>query len=538
MNSSEAQLKNLEKGKATQFKSGADAATAGSKGGKAYQAKRRRQRSMNDMFRMMAKMPVQDGKLYDPEKAKSVSDLAGKNLTAGEQMGAQLFLKAMKGDTKAAAMVYPVLAESEAGSDADIDRARGIAESNFWRNIGLPYGAMAGRIFMHEFVHHTLPGGRGSLKSSFASLVVVKLIMDNPMTHAVVFRKVANTLRQSVYAQYVWAIGVLGVDEYWQQKTSPCELTFKPTGQKILFRGADEPGKIKSIKMEFGYIAVTHFEELDQYAGREEIRNILQSTMRGGELFWNFETFNPPITILNWANKDVEVEREDRIVFRTNYTQVPREWLGEQFFDEAEHLRSIDEKAYQHEYLGIPVGTGGNVFEKLELREITDEEVKRFDRIYQGVDWGYYPDPFAFIRLHYDSARETIYLIDEIYVNKQTNAVTAQMIKDMGYNDGPPITCDSAEPKSVADFRSCGVNAKEAVKGPGSVEYGMKFLQGRTIVIDKKRTPNAYREITEYEYERNKDGEIISGYPDANNHLIDAIRYSLERVYNKFGNKA
>ena len=241
--------------------------------------------------------------------------------------------------------------------------------------------------------------------------------------------------------------------------------------------------------------------------------------MRGGSVFWNFESYNPPISRDNWANKDSLEERADRLCHKSTYLQAPPEWLGEQFLAEAEHLKETDERAYQHEYLGIPVGTGGNVFDKLELREITDEEVKSFDRIYQGVDFGWFPDPFAFIRLHYDRARETIYLLDEIYQNKLSNEQSATMIKQRGYNIIRTI-CDSAEPKSVADLRAMGLPAYEAVKGPGSVEYGMKFLQRRTIVIDRRRTPNAYNEFVGYEYERNKDGDIISGYPDANNHLL------------------
>ena len=201
---------------------------------------------------------------------------------------------------------------------------------------------------------------------------------------------------------------------------------------------------------------------------------------------------------------------------------------------EAEHLKATDERAYQHEYLGIPVGTGGNVFDRLELREITDAEVASFDKLYQGVDWGYFPDPFAFARLYYDRARETIYLLDEIYENKLSNEQSAKMILQRGYND-TRIICDSAEPKSVADFRAMKLPAFEAIKGPGSVEYGMKFLQRRTIVIDRKRTPHAYDEFVGYEYERNKDGDIISGYPDANNHLIDAVRYALEPVSRRMG---
>lgn len=400
--------------------------------------------------------------------------------------------------------------------------------------IGSAFYDVAHDVFHHGHTHYDFSGGRGSLKSSTVSVLVPLLLINNPGTHALVMRKVANTIRDSVYAQYIWAIGELGMAAYWEAKVSPMELIYKPTGQKIMFRGADDPMKIKSIKVPFGYIAVTHFEEKDQFAGRAEIRTILQSTMRGGSKYWNFESYNPPISRDNWANKDSLEERTDRLCHKSTYLQAPPEWLGEQFLAEAEHLKATDERAYQHEYLGIPVGTGGNVFDNLELREITDEEMSHFDHIYQGVDYGWFPDPFAFIRLHYDRARETIYLMDEIYQNKLTNEASGNIIIQRGYKDAY-ITCDSAEPKSVADYRAMGLPAKAAVKGPGSVDYGMKWLQRRKIVIDRKRTPNAYNEFVNYEYDRNKDGDIISGYPDENNHLIDATRYAVERISRRMG---
>lgn len=400
--------------------------------------------------------------------------------------------------------------------------------------IGSAFYDVAHDVFHHGHTHYDFSGGRGSLKSSTVSVLVPLLLINNPGTHALVLRKVANTIRDSVYAQYIWAIGELGMAAYWEAKVSPMELIYKPTGQKIMFRGADDPMKIKSIKVPFGYIAVTHFEEKDQFAGRAEIRTILQSTMRGGSVFWNFESYNPPISRDNWANKDSLEERADRLCHKSTYLQAPPEWLGEQFLAEAEHLKETDERAYQHEYLGIPVGTGGNVFDNLELREITDEEISHFDRIYQGVDYGWFPDPFEFIRVHYDKARETIYLIDEIYQNKLSNEQSAGMIKAKGYVSAY-IICDSAEPKSVADFRAMGLPAKAAVKGPDSVAYGMKWLQRRKIVIDRRRTPHAYDEFVNYEYDRDKDGNFISGYPDEKNHLIDALRYAVEPISRRMG---
>mgnify|MGYP003257370131 FL=1 len=400
--------------------------------------------------------------------------------------------------------------------------------------LGPAFHLLARDVFQHGHTHYDLSGGRGSLKSSCVSLLVPLLLINNPGTHALVLRKVANTIRDSVYAQYLWGIGELGMAEYWDAKVQPMELIYRPTGQKIMFRGADDPMKIKSIKVPFGYIAVTHFEEKDQFAGRAEIRTILQSTMRGGSKFWNFESYNPPISRDNWANKDSLEERVDRLCHKSTYLEAPPEWLGAQFLAEAEHLKATDERAYRHEYLGEAAGTGGNVFENLELREITDEEISHFDRIYQGTDWGYFPDAYAFIRLHYDKTRETIYLIDENYVHKQSNEATGQWIKGKKYTDAY-IICDSAEPKSVADYRALSLPAKSAVKGPGSLDYSMKWIARRKIVIDRRRTPHAYDEFVNYEYERNKDGEIISGYPDENDHVISAVRYALEPAYRRMG---
>lgn len=225
------------------------------------------------------------------------------------------------------------------------------------------------------------------------------------------------------------------------------------------------------------------------------------------------------------------------MVHHSTYLTTPPEWLGPRFMADAEHLRQTNEMAYRHEYLGEITGTGTNVFEFIEDREITDEEVAGFDRIYQGVDWGWYPDPFAFIRLYYDANRETIYLIDELYVNRTANSETGKWIIAHGYDDYQ-IICDSAEKKSVNDFRDMGLPATPAVKGPGSVEYGMKWLQKRRIVIDRRRTPNAFKEFTEYEYERNKQGEVLSGYPDRDNHIVDAVRYSLNSLIIRRGNSA
>lgn len=388
-----------------------------------------------------------------------------------------------------------------------------------------------------EHLEYVFKGGRGSTKSTTVGMTIIELMKNNHDIHAVVCRKVGNTIKDSVYNKIKWAIGKQEFTEEFDSKLSPMEITLKATGQKIYFRGADDPDKIKSINPEFGYIGILWFEELDQFAGPEEIRKIEQSAIRGGNLAWIFKSFNPPKTMNNWANKYVLEPKENRIVHSSTYLDVPKKWLGQPFIDEAEHLKEVNPNAYEHEYMGIANGNGGNVFEYLEIRDITDEEISHMDRIFAGVDYGWYPDAFCYLRTYYDSAREKIYLIDELYVNKWSNSKTADWIKKKGYDDYTMI-CDSAEPKSVNDFRDAGLPARGAIKGPGSIEYGFKFLQTKTIVIDPKRTPNAYKEITEYEYDRDKEGNVISGYPDGNDHAISALRYAYEPLFNRRGHSA
>ena len=389
-----------------------------------------------------------------------------------------------------------------------------------------------------KHLEYVLKGGRGSTKSSTVAMTIVELMKNNHDIHAVVCRKVGNTIKDSVYNKIKWAIGKQEFTEVFSAKLSPLEITLKATGQKIYFRGADDPDKIKSINPEFGYIGILWFEELDQFSGPEEVRKIEQSAIRGGDTAWIFKSFNPPKTANNWANEYVQEPKENRVIHSSTFLDVPSEWLGQPFIDEAEHLKETNPEAYEHEYLGIANGNGGNVFEFIEVREITDEEIARMDRIYQGVDWGWYPDQYGFIRCYYDRAKETIYYLDENYVLKTKNETTANWILQKGYNDYV-ITCDSNENKSINDYKDFGLPARPAVKGPGSVEYGFKWLQGKRHVFDPRRTPNAYKEFKDYEYERDKEGNVISGYPEGQaDHLIAATRYAFEPFFNKRGNSA
>lgn len=390
----------------------------------------------------------------------------------------------------------------------------------------------------HAHTEYLFYGGRGSTKSSFISLALIWLLKNNPTIHILAMRQVANTLRNSVYSQIEWAISVLNLENQFRRTVSPLEITYIPTGQKIFFRGADEPGKIKSLKTPFGYIGALWFEELDQFAGEEAIRKIEQSAIRGGDLAYIFKSFNPPISAGNWANKYARVPKATQYQHKSTYLDLGNriKWLGKPFVEEADHLKEINPKAYQHEYLGEVVGTGGMVFENVQLRAITDEEISNFGQVGNGLDFGWYPDPAHYARTYYDAARRILYVFGEYRAWKENNQTLYNHIKEHGYSPTELLIPDSAEPKSVADLRSYGANARGAEKGPDSVHYSIKWLQGLTaIIIDPARCPYAAEEFVSYEYEQDSDGNFISAYPDKNNHAIDSVRYSQNLVWRKRG---
>lgn len=400
-------------------------------------------------------------------------------------------------------------------------------EINIADRIARSFDSVFWDVQVHGHTFYWLPGGRGSTKSSFVGIEVPLLLMQHPQCHAVVLRKVGNTIKNSVYPQIQWGIEQLGVADRFKCITSPHEITYKATGQKILFFGVDDPMKVKSIKLPFGYVGIVWYEELDQFSGMEEIRNLNQSLLRGGETYWVFASYNPPKSRNNWVNEEILNEYPDRLVHKTTYLDVPREWLGEQFLLEAEKLKAKNETAYNHEYLGEVTGTGGAVFENVEDMVMTDEMISQFDRRYYGLDFGFAVDPLAFVAMHYDAKHEDLYIFDEIYQQKLTNRQAAARI-GARYNDCR-IIADSAEPKSIVEMRGLGLNVAGARKGPDSVDHGMKWLQNLAhIYIDKRRCPNTYREFIGYEYERNREGQFISAYPDADNHAIDAVRYGME----------
>lgn len=506
-----------------------NSAKGGIKSGEVRRAKRDLAKSFNQLL---------DVKITSPSITKNLNALGidAKNATLETAVLAGMVAAAHKGNVGAYYAVKEAIEEVNGGESNDAFPAVKIpAELMVGKYADLNRHISAGTT--REAI---IKGGRGGWKSSFPGLKIPEIMMANPSMHVLCMRNVKDTLRDSVYEQIKWGIEKLGVSERFKCTTSPLKIVYRPTGQTIYFRGADDPLKIKSIKPSFGYIGVLWFEEFDQYAGEQAIRSIMQSAIRGTDENGKsnaviFKTFNPPKTAQAWVNQyvadiesragDPERRKEGTEVLHTTYTDIPREWLGEEFIREAEDLKKVNPKAYANEYGGEVTGTGGNVFENVEIRDLSNEEIENFDRIKQGLDWGYFPDPTAFVRLHYDSSKMTIYVFDERKRIKTGNEELVEILKE--YKRDTTIA-DNSEEKSIAFFRSNGYNIRACVKGPGSVDFGIKWLASRTkIVIDRRRCPETAREFEQYEYMKDRDGNFVSGYPDENNHFIDAVRYAL-----------
>jgi PBSX family phage terminase large subunit len=382
-----------------------------------------------------------------------------------------------------------------------------------------------------QHTHYWEEGGRGSTKSSFVSIEIIVGMTKNPKANTVVLMKVKDYIRDQAFEQLKWAIDILGVSQYWKINISPLMMTYIPTGQKIIFRGGDDPKKIKGTKFHNGNCEYIWFEEVDAFNGMEELRMIIQSLIRGKDSNPTvFYTFNPPKSIKSWINQEVEQQklRADTLVHHSTYLTVPKDWLGEIFITEAEHLKRTKPDAYKHEYLGEAIGTGGEIFSNVKTERITDEQINRFDKVRRGLDWGFAVDPFTYVVCHLDSTRRRLYIYYELYKVGLSNRLAADGIKEENKLN-KLVIADSAEPKSIQELKDFNINIKGAKKGPGSVEFGIKWLEDlEEIIIDPERCPNASREFTSYELEKDHNGNFKSRYPDRDNHTIDAIRYALE----------
>lgn len=386
------------------------------------------------------------------------------------------------------------------------------------------------KVKSEDYLKYVLKGGRASGKSSFIAQEIILDIIKYPITVLCV-RKVGNTLQESCYEQIKEAIDQLNLNDYFKLNISPLKITYIPRGNAIIFRGADDPAKIKSIKMAKYPIARLWIEELAEFKTEDEVSMIENSILRGeldGNLKYKFYySYNPPKRKQSWVNKRYETNFLPQNIFVHHSCYLDNPYISKAFREEAEHIKETKPLKYRWEYLGEPIGSGVVPFDNLVFQSIKDEEIRNFDNLRQGIDWGYANDPFAFIRLYYDKTRRKIYIFDEIYQVKLSNRKAFELINKRGYRDCK-IIADSAEPKSVDEMRSYGLRIEGARKGQGSVEYGEKWLDDlEAIVIDPKRCPFTTREFENIDYAVDKDGNPKNRLEDKDNHAIDAIRYAL-----------
>ena len=352
------------------------------------------------------------------------------------------------------------------------------------------------------------------------------------LTHAACFRKVGGTLADSCFAQFEWCCNQLGLKDKYLFKKTPLSIERIGTHQRIYFRGLDDPMKARSLRSSMGYIRDLWFEELSEFDGIAEIQDVTRSVQRGGKEFMTFYSYNPPETSSNWVNFALaQLEEEDPTFrqYKSDYRSVPRDWLGDKFFRDAEILRRLNERSYRHVYLGEITGNGGTVFPNVRKVRISDDEIKRFDNILWGADFGL-RDPTVLVGCQYDAGMRRLIIFDEVYQSDMTlDEILLQFsTHHFGYEY---IRGDSAAAQLIVSLRAKGLPILPCEKGNGSILNQIKFLQSLTeICIDPKRCPNTYREFVNYEYVKNKMGQFTGALPDIDNHAVDATRYSIERL--------
>lgn len=375
-------------------------------------------------------------------------------------------------------------------------------------------------------------GGRGSGKSSDIAHIVTQLIMRYAV-NAVGIRYVDNTLEQSIYEQMKWAIEKQGVSRLFKFNKSPLKITYLPRGNYMIFRGAQNPERIKSLKDSKFPFAIGWIEELAEFKNEDEVTTITNSLLRGelddGLFYKFFYSYNPPKRKQSWVNKKYETSFQPKNTFIHHSTYKDNPFISKEFLSEVEAARARNPRRAEWEYDGKAIGSGVVPFDNLRIEagSITDEMVANFDNIRQGLDYGYATDPLAFVRWHYDKKRNCIYAIDELYEVKCSNRRAAQWIKSNKYHYQDIIA--EVEPKSNAEMRNEHDISKirQVTKGPDSVEYGEKWLDDLdAIYIDPIRTPNIAKEFENIDYQTDRDGNPKPRLEDKDNHTIDATRYA------------
>ena len=496
------------------------------KGGIASGESRKRKKQMHELVSLML-----DSKPTEKQAAalmKNFPDLEGEDLTIASSMVAGQIKSAMNGNTKAFLALNDL---NSKGKKTDDNREWTIPITD----ITIDYVELY-RVVHKAFKDGSLreiisKGGRGSIKSNFWSAIAEETIYNDPQAHVVFTRRYKTDLRGSVYNQFIKTVTRHDRLYDWEFTTSPMEATYKKTGQKVLFVGCDKPISLKSYNLPFGYVKLLIHEECDEMAGVEQLHSIEDTFLRNNVNALDIKIFNPPKSVNNFMNEYVESAKNNPTTYihHAYYYNSPVEWLGQRFFDRAEWFKKNKPKYYANNYLGEVTGTGGNIFENLTFREITDEEVNSFSNFYYGIDWGF-SHPQAFIKCSYNGDTDTLFIIEELRAIKMKQQTFARKISKY---KNVEIIADSEAPDKINDYQDWGfdiIGATKRWKGGGR-DYAWEWLQTvREIIIDEVRTPKIAKEMKTAEYELLKDGTFSSQYPKLNEDCICALIYSLNRV--------
>lgn len=403
------------------------------------------------------------------------------------------------------------------------------------KNILLPEVVGKGYATFWKFKgrYRVVKGSRASKKSKTTALWFIVNMMKYPEANALIVRKVFRTLKDSCFTDLKWAIHRLGVDEFWDVKESPLEMTYKPTGQKILFRGLDDPLKVTSITVEHGYLCWMWIEEAYEISNEDDF-NMLDESIRGAipddsGLFKQITlTFNP-WNEHHWLKKRFFDHPDDEtLAMTTNYLM--NEWLDAADRKVFETMKRKNPRRYKVAGLGDWGIVDGLVFENWEEKTFSLDEVRKVQGVHSafGLDFGYTNDPSALWCGFIDEASKTIWVFDEMYQKGMSNEAIAEKVQRMGYMK-EKITADAAEPKSIDRLRTLGLNhIRKARKGKDSIMNGIDYIQDFHIIIHP-RCVNFLTEIGNYTWDvDSKTGKKINRPIDDFNHLMDAMRYALE----------
>ena len=398
----------------------------------------------------------------------------------------------------------------------------------------LVVGRGYGTFFRYTGRYRVVKGSRASKKSATTALNIIYRMMKYPQANTLVVRKTFRTLKDSCFAQLKWAINRLGVADWWHCTESPLEMTYKPTGQKIYFRGLDDPLKVTSITVDVGYLCWGWIEEAYEITSESDF-DTLDESIRGEMpegLFkqWTL-TFNP-WNEHHWLKaRFFDNPDENTLAMTTNY--MCNEWLDESDRRVFEQMKKRNPRRYQVAGLGNWGVVEGVIYENWHERAFTLDEVRDCKTAF-GLDFGYSVDETAFVVAYIDLDKNKIYVYDELYKKQMSNRDIYQAIEYMGYSK-EHITADSAEPKSIDELRGLGLrHIKGARKGKDSINNGIQFIQNFEIIVHP-RCVNFITEISNYTWAKDRLGNAINRPIDDFNHLLDALRYGCEQY--STGNK-